>query len=322
VWAVLVLLGCATHEAPVAPPIERERIAFHHTTEYTYDRPVVLGPHILRLLPQSWTPATVTQHELRLEVAGTYSLRRQLDLENNLVAAVWFKGETRALTVQNRFTIEVPIGEHPLEQRPEQRAAAFPIQYLPDENKRLAAFLERTHTPGRRFEQFVANLPNKHASSLAWLGDVNQRIQEKVKSFVRLDEGVLTPEQTLERGGSCRDLAWLLVQVLRHHGVPARFVSGYQVPPGVLAKRDRKVHSAELHAWVEAYLPGAGWVGLDPTAGKWTDFSYIPVVASATTRDAGPVFGTFRVASSEPGVLAKSTLRFKITVQCLGPVSP
>jgi transglutaminase-like putative cysteine protease len=290
--------------------------------EYTYDRPVTLGPHIIRLLPQSWTPSPVTRHELRLEVAGTYSLRRQLDLENNLVAAVWFKGETRSLTVENRFTIEVPVGERQVELHPEQRATAFPIQYLPEESKRLAAFLERTHTPGLRFEQFVAGLPNKHASSLEWLGDVNKRIQEKVKSFVRLEEGVLTPEETLQRGGSCRDLAWLLVQVLRHHGIPARFVSGYQVPPVVLAKRDKKVHPADLHAWVEAYLPGAGWVGLDPTAGKWTDASYIPVVASATTRDAGPLHGTFRVASSEPGVFAKSTLRFKITVQCLGPLKP
>jgi transglutaminase-like putative cysteine protease len=321
-WVVLVLLGGVAQGSAAAPPLERERIAFHHTTEYTYDRPVVLGPHIIRLLPQSWTPATVTRHELRLDVGGSYSLRRQLDLENNLVAAVWFKGETRSLTIENRFTIEIPVEDRPAELRPEPRAVAFPIQYLPDESKRLAAYLERGPPPGPRFEAFVAGLPKKHASSVGWLGEVNRRIHEKVKSFERLEEGVLSPEETLERGGSCRDLAWLLVQVSRRNGVPARFVSGYQIPPGMLAKRDRKVHPAELHAWVEAYLPGAGWVGLDPTAGRWTNASYIPVAASATPRDAGPLHGTFRVASAEPGVFAKSTLRFKITGQRLGPVEP
>jgi transglutaminase-like putative cysteine protease len=322
--AVLLFLAFAVSaQSDPEPKSARERFALHHTMEYEYDRPVILAPHIVRLLPQSWTPGIITQRELRIQCDGTHTLRQQLDLENNLVAGIWFKGETKRLIVQNRLVLDIPFPEPPLDIRPEARASAFPVQYLDEERKRLAPFLDVGNNTGPKFTQFVESLPKEQGSAVGWLGDVNRRICDKVAYFQRLEEGVLSPESTLERGGTCRDFAWLLVQVLRKKGVAARFVSGYQIPPEALKNRDSKVYPGELHAWVEVFLPGAGWVGLDPTAGKWTTSAYIPLVATATTGDAGPLQGTFAVTPPMPGVFAKSTLKFKITVQRLdGPEPP
>jgi transglutaminase-like putative cysteine protease len=303
-------------------PVARERVVLEHTTEYEYDRPVILAPTIVRLLPQPWTIAGITEGELSVMTDGTSLVRREHDAEDNVVAAIRFSGETKSLTVRNRLTVEIPNSNSRPDFRPLQRASAFPIQYLPEESKRLASYLEPATNLGPRFRQFTDGLPPARASSVDWLADVNKRVLNQAKHFTRLEEGVLSPEDTLDRGGSCRDFAWLLVQVLRKKGIPTRFVSGYQVPDEVLALRDRQVRTAELHAWVEGYLPGAGWVGLDPTTGEWTTAAYIPVAAAARPADAGPLDGTFAVVNPLAGVLAKSDLRFKITVQNLGTVKP
>jgi transglutaminase-like putative cysteine protease len=315
-------LSYGTQPAPQDEPVARERISLEHTTEYEYDRPVILAPTIVRLLPQARTTAAVTEGELAVTTDGTSVARRELDAEDNLVAAIRFNGATKSLTIRNRLTFEIPDPHSQSGFRPLQRASAFPIQYLPEERKRLASYLEPATNLGPRFRQFSEGLPPTQASSVEWLADVSKRVLNQAKHFTRLEEGVFSPEDTLDRGGSCRDFAWLLVQVLRKKGVPARFVSGYQVPDEVLALRDRQVRTAELHAWVEVYLPGPGWVGLDPTTGGWTTAAYIPVAAAASPAGAGPLDGSFAVANPRPGVLAKSDLRFKITVQYLGTVKP
>lgn len=319
-WCGVLALGLAGllawAEDPATRPAVGQRFAVVHAMEYEYDRPVTLGPHVLRLFPQAWAAGTVTASELTVTFPGKHALRKQLDLDGNLVAAVEFDGPTKAVAFRNRVVVAVPAP--PPEPRPAFYAAAFPFAYTADEAKRLAPFLEVPSDPGPKLAQYSAGVARDHVSSVGWLGDLTRKLHKEVKCFTRDGEGVLSPEETLTTGGSCRDLAWVQIQLLRRKGVAARFVSGYQIPPWALGP-EKKAHPAELHAWVEAYLPGAGWVGLDPTAGKATDGTYVPLAATAVPRDAGPVEGTFLVSPPTPNALAKSTLKYRVTVEPLGP---
>lgn len=316
---LLLLVTMPGHSVAREPaPVGRERFVLNHTMEYEYDRPVTLAPHVVRLVPQAWTAGTVHDHELLVKFPGKYHAGRQLDLEGNLVAAVTFEGETKTVTFQNSLTIEIPTRNAPLDLRPEPRVTAFPFQYTPEESKRLAPYLEVSADPGPRLAKFSHDLPRNHASCVTWLADLARRIEKDVKYFTRGEEGVLDPEVTLDKGGSCRDLAWVMIQVLRRKGIAARFVSGYQIPPWAIGQAAKKVHTADLHAWVEVYLPGCGWIALDPTAGTWAGAAYVPLAVAAHPRQAGPLQGTFGVAKPMPGVFAKSTLRFTVTVQSLG----
>lgn len=313
--ALVLLVPVAADSKP-----ERQRFAFTHVMEYDYDRPVTLAHHSVRLLPQAGMPGRVTDHDFAVECSATPTVRRQLDPENNLVAGVTFAGATKRLVVKNRFVLDIPASEPAFDLRPDP--AAFPIVYPPEDRKRLALYLEAAANPGPKLTQFLAALPKDHASCTDWLADTGKRIADKVPYFTRREEGVQLPETTLERGGTCRDFAWLSVQALRSKGVAARFVSGYQIPKEALAARDAKAYPAELHAWVEVYLPGPGWVGFDPTAGKWATAAYVPVARAATPWDAGSLQGTFAVAPPMPGVFAKSTLKFTISVTRLDPPKP
>lgn len=296
---------------------ERQRFVITHCMDYTYDRPVSLAPHVIRLIPQAWNLGTIVDQKLTVQFPGKHRVQRQVDLEGNVIVRITFEGDTKRVAFQNQITLEIPRSREAPELVPEPRVLAYPFSYLPEESKRLSHYLEVPADPGPRLAQLSHGLPREHVSSVTWLGDLAAKLQKDVKCFARDGVGVLPPEETLAQGGSCRDLAWVMIQVLRRKGVAARFVSGYQIPPWALAPGVKKTHPAELHAWVEAYLPGCGWVGLDPTTGKWIDATYIPLATAAEPHAAAPLQGTFAVSPPMPNVFARSTLKFSVTVEAV-----
>jgi transglutaminase-like putative cysteine protease len=180
----------------------------------------------------------------------------------------------------------------------EPYAESWPFTFPADLREDLAPFLS-ADPAGAHMKELVRSLAREPQNTIDFLVVLNRRLRHLIRYVTRLEGGVQTPEETLASGvGSCRDTAWLLVQVLRHAGLPARFVSGYLIelrpeakPPADAAdeiERDR----AELHAWAEAYLRGAGWIGLDATSGLLCGEGHLPLAATPHHRSAAPVTGT------------------------------
>jgi transglutaminase-like putative cysteine protease len=267
-----------------------------HLSRYTYTRPVWLSPHQLRLRPAAHCPAPVEAYSLRVTPPDHF-LHWQQDPFGNFVARVVFAGPVPELTIAVEMVATID-NSNPFGFLLDEYAREFPFAYEPQLKKDLSPYL-KPGEGGPLLGQWLGGVDRSRQDTTGFLVGLNGRVHREIAYTVRLEEGVQTGEETLGLAlGSCRDSAWLLVDILRGLGLAARFVSGYWVqldaeentPEGPVVK-----DLLALHAWAEVYLPGAGWLGLDPTSGLVAGADHLPLACTSTPATAAPITG-----SSEP----------------------
>ena len=270
-------------------------VALHHKTRYRYDRPVSLSPQIIRLRPAPHCRTPILSYSLRL-TPREHFINWQQDPHSNYLARLLFPEKTREMSIEVDLIAEMSVF-NPFDFFLEPSAEQFPFCYEAGLAKQLAPYLELA-TCGPRLDGFVGSIARDATRTIDFLVALNRRLSKEIRYIIRLEPGVQTMEETLAlESGSCRDTAWLLVQVLRHLGLAARFVSGYliQLTPDVKPLEGPAGPPADftdLHAWTEVYLPGAGWIGLDPTSGLLAGEGHIPLAATPDPFSAAPVTGT------------------------------
>lgn len=269
-------------------------VALNHVTHYKYDRRVGLSPQVVRLRPAPHCRTPVLSYSLRIE-PGEHFINWQQDPFANHLARLVFPEKTTEFKVTVDLVAEMAV-YNPFDFFLEPEAETFPFAYAPELEHDLLPYLVKGElTP--RFKAFVDSISREKTRTIDFLVGLNQRLQREIGYLIRMEPGVQTPEVTLTRlSGSCRDTGWLLVQTLRHLGLAARFVSGYliQLKPDVKSldgPSGSEVDFTDLHAWCEVYLPGAGWIGLDPTSGLLAGEGHIPVACTPEPSTAAPVSG-------------------------------
>ncbi len=273
------------------------RVALTHETTYGFDRAVSLSPHEIRLRPAPHCRTPINSYSLT--VAPKHFINWQQDPFGNWVARLVFPDKATELKVTVDLVADMTV-INPFDFFVEKYAESFPFEYPDALRKELQPFLE-TEEPGPLLSGWLAAFRREVLTGKLAIVDmlvaVNSRLQGNIGYIVRMEPGIQACDETLSlRRGSCRDSAWLLVQIFRHLGLAARFASGYLIqltadvkaldgPQGPV--RD----FTDLHAWTEVYIPGAGWVGLDPTSGLFAGEGHIPLACTAAPSSAAPVIG-------------------------------
>ncbi len=290
------------------------QVALYHQTRYSFDRPIALSPHEFRLRPASHCRTPILSYSIKV-APEKHFVNWQQDAYGNYVARYVFPEPTRELVVEVDLTADMTV-INPFDFFVEAYAERYPFAYEERLSSELSPF--RTVEPaGPLLSAWIEGFKREHLgtpiNSVDLLVALNREIQREVKYVVRLEPGVYTPEETLERKiGSCRDSGWLLVHVLRHLGFAARFVSGYLIQLTADVKSldgpsGPEADFTDLHAWAEAFIPGAGWIGLDATSGLMAGEGHIPLACTAVPASATPVYGFSDLAEVQFGFSMRVT---------------
>jgi len=269
-------------------------VALNHVTHYRYDRRVALGPQVIRLRPAPHCRGRILAYSLRV-TPGDHFINWQQDPQANHLARLIFPERTRELRVEVDLVAEMAV-LNPFDFFLNPYAEEYPFAYEAEERRELAPYLA-TQPLTPRFKEYLAAIALERGRTIDFLVGLNQRLARDIGYLIRLEPGVQTPEETLQKAsGSCRDSAWLLAQLFRHLGLATRFVSGYLIQLAADVKSldgpsGPAADFTDLHAWCEVYLPGAGWIGLDPTSGLLAGEGHIPLACTPEPSAAAPISG-------------------------------
>ena len=272
-------------------------VALNHVTHYQYDRPITLGPQVVRLRPAPHSRTRILSYSMRVE-PETHFINWQQDPQSNYLARLVFPEKTTHFRIEIDLIAEMSV-LNPFDFFLEPSAEHYPFKYNEELRTELEPYLIKAPelVDASAFQAYLQGVARDKTPTNDFLVAVNQKLQRDIAYLVRLEPGVQTPEETLAKGsGSCRDTGWLLVQLLRHLGLAARFVSGYLIQlksdvKSLDGPSGTEVDFTDLHAWCEVFLPGAGWIGLDPTSGLLAGEGHIPLACSPEPSSAAPVSG-------------------------------
>ena len=277
-------------------------VALNHLTHYRYDRLVNLSPQIVRLRPAPHCRTRILSYSLSVTPADHF-INWQQDPQANYLARLVFPDPTRELKIEVDLVAEMSV-LNPFDFFLTPYAESYPFKYGAEERRELMPYLVKAPAT-LRVEEYLKGISRERCRTIDFIVEVNRRVANDIRYLIRLEPGVQLPEETLAlRAGSCRDSAALLVQLMRHLGLAARFVSGYliQLVPDVKSL-DGPVGAStdftDLHAWCEVYLPGAGWIGLDPTSGLLAGEGHIPLACTPEPLAAAPVSGAVDECETE-----------------------